>query len=83
MLLILPGNNREALHKQLCEAINQVEVGEVLKSVDDEYCEDFYKYYLHDFVKSVHQSQHKEQEQKEQEYNVCIAIFVISYVHAI
>lgn len=65
------GNNRRALHKQLCEAIYQMEVGEVLKSVQDEYCEDFYKFYLHDFVRSVHQSQQKKKEQEDAEYKVC------------
>ena len=69
-----PGNSRQALHKQLCEAIFQMEIGEVLKSVQDEYCEDFYKYYLHDFVRSVHMCQHKKNEQEEAEYNVSISI---------
>jgi hypothetical protein len=66
------GNNRQALHKQLCEAIHQMEVGEVLISVGDEYCEEFYKYYLHDFVRNVHKSQNKKQEHVETEYNVSI-----------
>ena len=47
-----------------------MEVGDVLKSVEDEYCEDFYKYYLHDFVRLAHNSQHKKQEQEQEEYNV-------------
>ena len=55
---------------QLCEAICQMEVGEVLKSVEDEYCEEFYRYYLHDFVRIAHNSQHKSPEQEEEEYNV-------------
>ena len=55
---------------QLCEAIYQMEVGEVLKSVEDVYCEEFYRYYLHDFVRIAHNSQHKSQEQEEEEYNV-------------
>lgn len=49
-----------------------MEVGDVLKSVEDEYCEDFYKYYLHDFVRLAHNSQHKKQEQEQEEYNVSI-----------
>ena len=66
------GNNRQALHKQLCEAIHQMEVSEVLSSVQDDYCEDFYKYYLHDFVRNVHKSQNKKQEQAEAEHSVSI-----------
>ena len=69
-LFCYTGNNRETLHKQLCEAIHQMEVGEVLTSVQDEYSEDFYKHYLHDFVRNVHKSQNKKQEQADTEYNV-------------
>lgn len=68
----MSGNNRQVLHRQLCEAIYHMEVGDVLKSVEDEYCEDFYKYYLHDFVRLAHNSQHKKQEQEQEEYNVSI-----------
>ncbi len=66
------GNNRQALHKQLCEAIHQMEVGEVLISVGDEYCEEFYKYYLHDFVRTIHQSQNVEIKLVEAEYSVSL-----------
>ena len=66
------GNNRQALHKQLCEAIHQMEVGEVLALVRDEYCEDFYKYYLHDFVRTIHKSQNSETEQVGAEYSVSL-----------
>ena len=71
------GMNRQALHKQLCEAIHQMEVGDVLASVRDEYCKEFYKYYLHDFVRNVHKSQNnKKQEQAETEYKVSIIIII-------
>ena len=66
------GNNRQALYKQLCEAIHQMEVGEVLTSVRDEYCEDFYKYYLHDLVRTIHKSQNIEPKQVETEYSVSL-----------
>ena len=69
-IIFQSGNNRQALHRQLCEAILNMEVGEVLTSVEDEYCEDFYKHYLHDFVRIAHVSQHKKAEQEEKEYNV-------------
>ena len=54
-----------------------MEVGEVLSSVQDDYCEDFYKYYLHDFVRNVHKSQSKKQEQAETEYSVSICDIII------
>ena len=69
---ILVGNNRQALYKQLCEAIHQMEVGEVLTSIRDEYCEDFYKYYLHDLVRTIHKSQNIEPKQVETEYSVSL-----------
>ena len=72
LCLVHVGNSRPALHKQLCEAIHQMEVGEALSSVQNDYCEDFYKYYLHDFVRNVHKSQNKKQDQAETEYTVNI-----------
>lgn len=54
-----------------------MEVGEVLSSVQDEYSEEFYTYYLHDFVRSVHKSQNKKHEQAETEYNVSMIIVVL------
>ena len=54
-----------------------MEVGEVLTSVRDDYGEEFYRYYLHDFVRNVHKCQNKKQEQAETEYNVSIAIEII------
>ena len=79
---MLAGNNRQALHKQLCEAIHQMEVGEVLTSVQDEYCEEFYKYYLHDLVRTIHKSQNIEPKQVETEYSVsltCTDLKILSY----
>jgi hypothetical protein len=49
-----------------------MEVGEVLISVGDEYCEEFYKYYLHDFVRTIHQSQNVEIKLVEAEYSVSL-----------
>ena len=71
MILCYLGHNRQALHKQLCEGIHQLEVGEVFKCVQEEYSEQFYGYYLHDYVRSVHKCQHKKPEQEEMEYSVC------------
>lgn len=51
-----------------------MDVGEVLASIQDEYSEEFYKYYLHDLVRSVHKSQNIESEQMEAEYNVRVLL---------
>ena len=48
----------------------------MLSSVEDEYCEDFYKHYLHDFIRIAHNSQHKKMEQEEQEYSVRVVNFL-------
>ena len=65
-----------------------MEVGEVLSSVQDEYCEDFYKYYLHDLVRTIHKSQNIEPKQVETEYSVSLTCalcmqFVLKYCHPI
>ena len=49
----------------------------MLASVRDEYCKEFYKYYLHDFVRNVHKSHNKKQEQAETEYKVGVMIIII------
>ena len=64
------GDNRKALHQQLCEGVGQTEVGEVLKSIPEEYSEEFYQRYCHDYVRNMHTSQHKKQEDEEEEYSV-------------
>ena len=66
--------DKQALYTQLCEAINQIEVGEVLTSVQNEYSEEFYKYYLHDLIRTVHKSQNIKPEQVETEYNVRVLL---------
>ena len=61
---------RQNCHKQLCEYIHSTPVGTVLKSVSTKNSEEFYKFYLHDFVKSVHKSNHRNLEHDEMEYQV-------------
>ena len=68
--LLSTGSNRKAFHHQLCEGVGQTEVGEVLKSVSEEYSEEFYQRYRHDYVRNVHTSQHKKLEDEEKEYSV-------------
>ena len=45
-------------------------VGDVLGTVYDVNCEDFYRKYLHDFVRLAHICTHTNQEDKDQEYEV-------------
>ena len=66
------GSSRVQLHSQLCELVSQTSIGEVLESVDEADCEQFYQYYLHDFVRSVHQCHHKQDKSKNLEYKVHI-----------
>lgn len=53
------------LHKQLCEAMNSTAVGEVLRAVNELYCEDLYRHYLHDFVRLVHKCKHSKKHEYE------------------
>ena len=55
---------------QLCELVSQTAIGELLGSVDEDDCEEFYQYYLHDFIRSVHRCYHKQQKSKHLEYKV-------------
>jgi len=58
------------LHSQLCKVVSQNAVGDVLDSAGETDCEEFFQYYLHDFVRSVHLCNHKKQESKNLEYKV-------------
>ena len=66
----LAGSSRGQLHSQLCELVSQTAIGEVLQSVDEADCEQFYQYYLHDFVRSVHRCHHKQEKSENLEYKV-------------
>ena len=68
--VISSGANRQSHHIQLCEFIQTTPVGAVLESVDTENCEEFYKFYLHDFVKSVHKCKHENAEHDDMEHKV-------------
>ena len=48
----------------------QTTIGEALGSVDEAYCQELYQYYLHDFVRSVHQCYHWQQKSVSLEYQV-------------
>lgn len=66
---IASGSAVSQLHKHLCDTVEQTQVGDLLISVNglQDY-EDFYKKYLHDFVRFVHKSNLKDH--KDLEYEV-------------
>ena len=58
------------LHSQLSEVVSQTAIGDVLGSVGEAECEEFFQHYLHDFVRSVYRCYHKQQKSKNLEYKV-------------
>ena len=64
------GLSKEAHHVHLCEFILATPIGVILESVDEENCEEFYRCYLHDFVRSVHKCNHRKAEHDSKEYQV-------------
>ena len=84
------GSTWGPLHSQLCEVVSQTAVGDVMGSVGEADCEEFFQYYLHDFVRSVHRCYYKQQKSKDLEYKVglrmihgkCIIPFLHAYIHA-
>ena len=70
-------SSKRQLHLQLHELVSQTAIGEVLESVDETNCEEFYQYYLHDFVKSVHRCHHKQQKSENLEYKVFSYVEVV------
>ena len=69
------GLSRKTHHAQLCEFILATPVGAVLESVDNEHCEEFYEFYLHDFVRSVHRCKHRKSDTDNMEYQVGLWTF--------
>ena len=69
------------VYMQLCTILEPTAIGGVLSVVDDNNYEDFYKKYLHDFVRLSHSCKHKQQEYDNQEYKVsCIIVASIVYI---
>lgn len=50
----------------------------MLGSVDTENCEDFFDFYLHDFVRSIHMCTQREPTNTHMEYQVLIVTCVVS-----
>ena len=77
---VLLGDDELQLHQQLCAAVMPTAVGEVLKGVSEQDCEDFYRRYLHDFVRLVHGCKHKKWELEIKEYEVRTMSFPLSFI---
>ena len=65
-----PGASLQLHHEHLCKYVNDIPVGEVLKSVEPGNCEAFYNLYLHDFVTGMHRCKHKSPDLKSMEVKV-------------
>ncbi len=65
------------MYKQLCAALEPTEIGEVIKAVETD-CEEFYKKYLHDFVRFAHLCKHKDRADENKEYEVFHMHYVTS-----
>ena len=66
-------------HRHLCNLVSVTSLGEILLSVEDgRECEELYRRYLHDFVRSVHKCTHKTEETVKQEYQV--NVYCYSYI---
>ena len=62
-VLLSAGSHHQQIHQQLCELLAGTGISEMLDRVgrvqDEESCNDLYKRYLHDYIRSVHQVTHK------------------------
>ena len=66
------GSQRQQVHRQLCTLVSDTRLGDILNSVTDgDQCEELYRRYLHDFVRSVHKCTHNREQTKANEYKVC------------
>ena len=65
------GSNKQQIHRQLCELVSGTSLGEILATViDGAQCEELYRRYLHDFVRTVHKCPHKQDDIVRYEYQV-------------
>ena len=72
----LTGSNRRQLCQQLAVLVIDSDLGETLQSVHEDDCEEMYRRYLHDFVRSVHRCSHKTEQLVTDEYKVCTCTYV-------
>ena len=72
-VLVYVGSSRQQIHRQLCKLVSVTSLGEILIGVqEDGQCEELYRRYIHDFVRSVHKCTHKQNETVTHEYKVCV-----------
>ena len=68
---VAAGRRKQEVHNQLCLLVSDSSLGDVLLSIQDGgQCEELYRRYLHDFVRSVHKCTHKMEESVKVEYQV-------------
>ena len=69
------GSSTQRLHQQLCVLVEDKPLGEILARVPEGgQCEEMYRRYLYDFVRSVHKCTHKQKETVDHEYKVCLYV---------
>lgn len=67
----ISGSSTQQVHRQLCAMVSDTSLGEILMSIEDGgQCEELYRRYIHDFVRSVHKCTHKKAETLKHEYKV-------------
>ena len=69
--------DKSKLYNQVSVSVGSTSIGEVLSTVDDVDCEEFYKKYLHDFVRLAHNCTHRNKEDEDQECEVSIALYSV------
>ena len=70
------GGDDQLLHSRLCVLVQYTLVGEILLTVTEENGENFYRYYLHDFVRRVHRC--LVHGSSEMEYEVRSTIYMVT-----
>ena len=56
---LISGGHQHQIFMQLCELVEGNSVAEVFEGVEDTSIDDFYSWYCHDFIRTVHQVTHK------------------------
>ena len=70
LLCYLIGSNKLQIRNQLCESVKQTDVGAILLTVEENYTEEFYAKYLHDFVQIVSVASQTNNDLKRRQYEV-------------
>ena len=54
------GGHRQHIFMQLCKLMEDSPVADVIESVDVVNLDEFYRWYCHDFIRTVHRVTHKQ-----------------------